>query len=291
MNIEVFTKGSLFQDIIGSVIGAIISGIFAILVFYFGIKHERRKEQKKTINELKNHLDYLRISIEGIVEKITEQADFIDKFILKFNEKNFLRKELTTSQNTNSKSLRAVPLTEIKKAFLLKPELGEKSFHKFIECTDSLDSISESMGIYFNLFSSEFRRVQNYYNEGITGIQNTIEDYKRFLIINHIDITSDQLVLFWTKLLTDWNSQDDDGSNLKKTDPYCTLQYLVMPLKENLSKIDLSYNTTLRFNIRRCLSAIEDFEHQQKEFTEMFSGLSKSYKKLSQKFELIKNCL
>jgi hypothetical protein len=98
------------SDFIGAVIGALISGFFAVLLFYFGLKHERKKDIIKRQNELNDHLDYLKAAVSGIIEKVNEQSEFIDSFINKLNEKNFNRKELTKTQNINSTSLKALPL-------------------------------------------------------------------------------------------------------------------------------------------------------------------------------------
>lgn len=279
------------SDFIGAIIGALISGFFAVLLFYFGLKHEKKKDRIKRQIELYDHLDYLKIAISGIVDKLVEQVNFIDQFIEKLNEKNFLRKELTVTQNINSTCLRAIPLLEIKNAFALKQDLGSKTFQKFVDCADSLDNFSNNISTYFQLFGKEFIRIQNLYGDGISGIQNTIEEYKKFLIINNHDITKDPLLLYWVKILSDWNSMDDKNSKNIKTDPYITFARLVTPLKNELPKIDLGYNASLRYYIRQCSGAIEDFEHQQNEFTEMFSNLSKGYKKLNIKMTEIKNCL
>jgi hypothetical protein len=280
-----------YSDLIGAVIGALISGFFAVLLFYFGLRHERKKDIIKRQNELNDHLDYLKTVISGITGKVNEQSDFIDSFIKKLNEKNFKRKELTKTQNINSSCLKAIPLFEIKKAFSSKEELGHKTFSKFVDCSDSLDFLTENLITYFDIFGKEFMRIQNMYNEGITGVQNIIEEYKKFLIVNHQDVSKDPLILFWIKLLKDWSSIDELDKDMIKTDPYVTIDKLINPLKNELPTLDLGYNATLRFHIRTCLGAIEDFEHQQKEFSEMFSNLSSSYKKLGIKLNEIKNCL
>jgi hypothetical protein len=278
-------------DFIGAVIGALISGFFAVLLFYFGLKYDHRKEFRKRQTELTDYLNYLKTAVSNIIEKTGEQAKFIDSFIQKLNEKNFKRKELTKTQNINSTSLKAIPLLEVKKAFTLKNELGNVSFQKYVECVDSLDFLADNLMTYFQLFSKEFMRIQNMYNEGITGVQNIIEEYKKFLTINHQDVSEDPLLLFWIKIVKDWNSIDEESTHIIKTDPYITLEKLIKPLKNELPKLDLGYNATLRFHIRTCLGAIEDFEHQQKEFSEMFSKLSSGYKKLGSKLDEIKNCL
>jgi hypothetical protein len=204
-------QGCNICTILGSIIGALLSGLVAIGIFMLGRKIDRKKEKQK----LYDFGDELYSLIKNITINSKVQVGFIKTLVKSIKEKPYTHGDYQKISNTLLKRAQSFDTTLTFNTFKIL-NLEKKSYIKFYSSIDFL----------FEVFSSIDDDYHNKNSEAITPLSNVFISLRQEILT----------------LGTDFTDQKRKEKDLKNP-LYLFLENLVLVYYKNIpSTIDLKYD-------------------------------------------------
>ena len=226
-------SGSRFWDILGSAIGAILSGAFAIAIFVQGRRNDKKKKNKKVF-EFGEEIFTL---IKNIVVNSKEQVKLLDTLIKSIKEKPHTHGSYKHIDFNLLKRAQSFDTTHVFNTFQYL-NLAKKSYIKFYSSVDFL--------------LEEFVNVDNDYHknnsEVITPLSNDFIKLRQKIFTQGIDyieqkrresMTEDPLYVFLNDLIIQYYTSPDLPSEIDIKYDFDTL---IRPLKVGLVEKFRDYN-------------------------------------------------
>jgi hypothetical protein len=147
----------------GALLGALISGIFAISVFALGKRSENKKEKKELISFGELYCTSINVMQETYV---TGQISFMDEFVEKIKEKEYNPHRLKTIDSSNYLNrISQINIQDLSKLYVL---LNRETKYLVI-AVNNLDFIKNQL--------------QNYITDANNSLSESYNDYKQILAI------------------------------------------------------------------------------------------------------------
>ena len=103
---------------IGSIAGALLSGIVAIAIFYFSGKRERKKERKQERKKIKENIAFLGVSIDALKEASIRQIESLHSFINSLDDDKEDYNRISLISGFNPSELFIIERTELFKTLV-----------------------------------------------------------------------------------------------------------------------------------------------------------------------------
>jgi hypothetical protein len=217
--------GSRFWDILGSAIGAILSGAFAIAIFVQGRRNDKKKENKKVFE----YGEEIFTLIKNIVVNSKEQVKLLDTLIQSIREKPHTHGSYKHINFNLLKRAQSFDTTRVFNTFQYL-NLEKKSYIKFYSSVDFLleefvnvdNDYHENNSKVITPFSNDFIKLrQKIFTQGTDYIEQKRRESK----------TDDPLYVFLNDLIIQYYTSPDLPSVV---DIKYDFDSLIRPLKVEL---------------------------------------------------------
>lgn len=250
--------------VLGSILGAVISGGIAIFIFNRGAKRQKEKEianETKRLAELKKYYCTLLHLIE---EPLNQQRIAFIKFAKTLKEKKDQDYGLRMITSFNLENIKKVSHSDLYKIFVDNGkgdiENKTKKFQKLQASIDLLFSINSSYQDAFKDFLKKFEKHQLEWDLNL-GIIGNIFDSMMVVAKNYKTRPNDDPFFYgFDKLVFSWTQLEKEGINYK--DRNIAYECYVLKLKELCKKYDsdLRIPDLIKF-IMNCIYTYNDLEH------------------------------
>lgn len=224
-------------SIIASFLGALISGLIAIIIFRRGIKNEKKKEKEKSVKESDELEEFLFSNIYSLNFFINKQIDEIFKCSKKlkdWNNKDFL---LPIFPELRTKDILKINQEKIFKTVVSDREgESEHKIEDFINLRNSFYNIGDFIKSQSELNNKTFQRYLFNIELWNNSLKELLELSNSFVLEYNIDTkkTSDDFLKFYTDLFV--NKQREIIKNNDNDNMVLVFDNLIKPLKDYLKE-------------------------------------------------------
>lgn len=285
-------SSGFFLKILGSVIGALISGSFAILVFVLGTSREKKKNIKKENERISELSDYLKTAVQLVQEKAIAQSKYLIDFSHTMKNRDFKDRTLYSSVALTIEGIRSIPYTDLYKLFTAKNLDKAKKFNEFqtyIELIHTYKDYIPNLLIHFN---ESFRKIQIDFGDEVSkffGIYDKIsKDYDHELVT---DIK--EIIDFWALKIKVWKELDEDLIKNYRTDPYIVYDNIIKPIIDFIRSKHFELQALEILNsANNCEFHLKNFDHARNMNRKRCLITARELIKVRNNLnEIIKNCL
>jgi hypothetical protein len=282
----------IFITLMGAIIGALISGVFAIIVFKWGLKKEKQKNEEIERKRISDQTDFLKTSMLLIQEKTISQSNYLVDFSHELKKRDFKDKTLHSSVALKIDGIKTIPYTDLYKIFISKNRDNAIMYNEFQAHIELINSYKEYLPYLLDKFNDSFHKIQKEFGEAISKFSSLydekVPDYN-----NGLQPELKEIIEFWASQITKWRNINEKLIDNYRTDPYIVYDSIIKPVIDFIrtnhfesSAMDILYAAN------NCESQLKNFDHarymNRKKCLVASRELIKTRNKLN---EIIKNCL
>lgn len=298
MNI-IFQSGEFYGEsngftakLFGAIIGALISGLFAILVFILGTKREKNRiieNEKKRISEL---TEFLKTSLNLIQEKILNQYKYLIDFSHILKIRDFKDKSVQTSVALKIEAVRSIAHIDLYKIITAKNIENSNHYNEFQTNIEFLNTHKDCLSNLLNNFNDSFHKIQTDFSKSVTEFGAI---YDKYSVNYEHELQPDlkELVYFWALQIKAWNAIDENAIKNYKTDPYIVSDNIIKPVIAFIRsrQIDSKFMEILTA-ANNCEFHLKNFDHARHMNRKMCLEIARDLIKIRNSMNgIIKNCL
>lgn len=213
MNILNDANDNWIFSIIGSLAGAIFSGLVAILIFYCGGRREKKREKKRENIKRYEIESFLKIQVKSLYDASNRQVDSLKFFVESLKNDSGDNFEIELISGFNPSDLFVIELVELFKILVTSRngdiELKSQSFITFknnvlllIDIKNDLEKMIIDFKEKIYLYESEYKKC----------IRKIIQEYKELGIRyenQHLKSGQDTFFENWVLIIDKWNGIDE----------------------------------------------------------------------------------
>ena len=284
-------SNGLYVTLVGSIMGVTISGLFALIIFKWGIYNEKRKKEEIENKRISGLTAFLKTSMALILEKTIAQSNHLIDFAHELKTRNFKDKTLRVSAALKMDSIRSIPHSDLYKIFVFKKIENANRFNEFQAIIEFLNSYKEILPNVLYDFNRLFHKIQNEFGQEVSEFMALYDKYAP-------NYESDQnfdrkkTIRFWGTKIKKWKLIDQASLGNYRTDPYIVYDEIIKPVIDFIR--DNSYESSVMdilYSANKCESHLKNFDHQRYMFRKKFTLDARSLIKSRNELKELINCL
>lgn len=282
----------LLIKLLGSVIGALISGLFAILVFVIGTRIEKNKIIKTENKRLAELTDYFKTAIELVLEKTIVQSNYLIDFSHELKTRDFKDRTMQSSVALKIDGIRSISNTDLYKIFSAKNPENAKQFNEFQTYLELINSYKNYIPKLLNDFNESFHKTQKEFGEEVTKF---ISLYDKIAKNNDNEVNPEMktIIEFWASKIKSWKDIDENLIDNYRTDPYIVYDNIIKPLIDFIRSNHFeSISMEFLNSANNCEFHLKNFDHSR--YMNRIICLNAARRLINTRNginEIIKNCL
>lgn len=262
---------SFMIDLFGSLIGALISGLFAIAIFIIGNKHEKKKRMIIENKRISDISDFLKNELTLIQDAILAQSNSFINFSHLLRNRDFKDKSLTENTALKIVGIKSISYTDLYKVFTLKDTANSTKYNEFRANMEFLNGFDVYIHTLLNSFEDTFQETQKEFGENIIQFQAF---YDIHLISPELKSNPDlfKIMAFWSEKFKHWQSIDEKTIDNYRTDQYIVYDEIIAPIMQFIrSNKQINSKALEILNIaNKCDSALKNYDHARRKNREIF---------------------
>ena len=219
-------------DFVAAVIGAVLSGLFAIAVFKYGISNEKRQQQEGSKSKLSELKIYFETLVKALPNPIDKQVDKIEKFISQLNKREFPNYEFSIENDLKIQYVKEISHKDIYDIYIAAKGKTEERTQNFKNLIDGLDLVKSThgyLGHRFDEFHTRHVFYEDKFRECLKSIVTAYEHQEVISITNSFLVSGENSLVESIKEIFDSFNNSDV---IPKNDPYNVFDNVIEPIRK-----------------------------------------------------------
>mgnify|MGYP001806238529 FL=1 len=254
------SSDSILITLMGAIIGALISGVFAIIVFKWGLKKEKQKNEEIERKRISDQTAFLKTSLLLIQEKTISQSNYLIDFSHELKKRDFKDKTLRSSVALKIDGIKTIPYTDLYKIFISKNKDNAIMYNEFQAHIELLNSYKEYLPYLLDKFNESFNKIQKEFGEAILKFNSLFDE--KVPNYNGLQPELKEIIEFWASQISKWKNINEKLIDNYRTDPYIVYDNIIKPVIDFIRSNHLESNAMdILYAANNCESHLKNFDH------------------------------